>query len=55
MNEQILLWAKEFLGRVDLNAKEIPAFAAVMQAIEDELTPAPSEEYGFDQEPKSDD
>ncbi len=37
MNDQILRWAYEFLSRVDLNAKEIPAFTQVMQAIEAEL------------------
>lgn len=55
MNRQILTWAYEFLGRVDLNAKEVPAFLQVMQAFEAELTPADNNpEYGFDMEPKED-
>jgi TorA maturation chaperone TorD len=37
MNQQILTWAYEFLQRVDLNAKEVPAFIQVMQAFEDVL------------------
>lgn len=49
MNEQILIWAREFLSRVDLNAKEINAYMQVMQAIEAALQPAPVVEVSNDE------
>ena len=39
MNEQILLWTREFLQRVKLEAPEIPAFLQVMEAINNQLKP----------------
>lgn len=39
MNEQVLIWMREFLSRVDLNAKEIPAYSQVMMALDAALQP----------------